>query len=351
MATKPSRHAVVSLLAVLVGSSCPASAEVTFEWVAVGNAGNGADPLNSGSVPGIGSVTYNYRIAKHEVTHEQYAEFLNAVAATDTNSLYAGFMQGGSGGILQSGSPGSFTYSTRPNMSNKPVNWVSFFDAMRFVNWLHNGQPTGLQDSTTTENGVYTISDGVSEARAAAARFFIPTENEWYKAAYHQPLNEGGDTDDYWLYATRSNSLPTIATANSVGDISNPGANVANHTFGADWNGENQNVTTVGSAGALSDSFHGTADQSGNIWEFTETLGNDPCRHTRGGSFSHVGTAMQSSLYNCADPTFAVHYLGFRVASPASVGDIPTVSTWGLIVLTLAIAVAGTSVLRRARVG
>jgi hypothetical protein len=34
-----------------------------------------------------------------------------------------------------------------------PVNRVSFYDALRFANWRHNGEPTGEQDNTTTEDG------------------------------------------------------------------------------------------------------------------------------------------------------------------------------------------------------
>ena len=154
-------------------------------------------------------------------------------------------------------------------MGNKPVNFVSFFDSMRFVNWLENGQPTG---GSGTESGVYTIGNGLNETRAPGATFFIPSEDEWYKAAYHQPAVQGGDTDDYWLYPTASNSVPTVATANSVGDINNPGANVANYGSGADWNGQDGNVTTVGSAGPLSASFYGTFDQGGNVREWNEAV-------------------------------------------------------------------------------
>jgi hypothetical protein len=55
------------------------------------------------------------------------------------------------------------------------------------------------------------------------ATFFIPSEDEWYKGAYHQPSAQGGDTNDYWLYPTASNSVPTIATANATGDNRQPG--------------------------------------------------------------------------------------------------------------------------------
>ena len=79
---------IVAAMAAMVCITNPASAEVTFAWATVGNPANAEDPLNAGDIPGIGSVNNRYRIAKHEVTNDQYAEFLNAVAGTDTNGLY-----------------------------------------------------------------------------------------------------------------------------------------------------------------------------------------------------------------------------------------------------------------------
>ena len=58
----------------------PAPPPVAFDWARVRNAGNAADPLNEGDIPGIGSVAYEYRIARHKVTNAQYAQFRNAVA-------------------------------------------------------------------------------------------------------------------------------------------------------------------------------------------------------------------------------------------------------------------------------
>ena len=115
----------------------------------------------------------------------------------------------------------------------------------------------------------------------------------------------------------RSNSAPTIATANSVGDISNPGTNVANYNCGADWNGQNGNVTTVGSAGPLSQSFYGTSDQGGNVYEWNELRGG-----LRGGSAQTVETDMRSTYYAGFDPSFGdVNRIGFRVASVPMSGD------------------------------
>jgi len=114
MAKKLSIHMAAGLCALMFCISSPASAEVTFEWAIIGYPGNAADPLNSGSIPGIGSVDDVFRIAKHEVTNDQYAEFLNAVAATDTNGLYSASMGSDArGGITQSGVSGSFTYAVK----------------------------------------------------------------------------------------------------------------------------------------------------------------------------------------------------------------------------------------------
>ena len=163
------------------------------------------------------------------------------MAGTDSHLLYNSNMGSDArGGIFQSGSIGSFTYGVKTNMGNKPINFVSFWDATRFTNWLHNGQTSGAQDNTTTEDGAYFLNgatnpNNVLILREPHATWFLPTEDQWYKAAFHQPAGEGGDSDDYWLYPTASNSEPTVATANGVGDISNSGANIANYIFGTDW--------------------------------------------------------------------------------------------------------------------
>ncbi len=110
---------------------------------------------------GYGSVDYTYRISKYEVTNAQYAEFLNAVASTDSYGLYDTDMGSPEpwewGGITRSGSSGSYTYSAIGGREDMPVNHVSWYDSLRFANWLHNGQPTGAQDNSTTEDGAYTI--------------------------------------------------------------------------------------------------------------------------------------------------------------------------------------------------
>src|SRR5262249_42023566 len=132
--------------------NAPASA-VTIDWTPIGNPSNVCDTQPQGC---FGSVGYAYQMGTYEVTNAQYAEFLNAVAATDTNGLYNSFMGDvvAYGGITRNGlTQGSYTYTAMAGRQNMPVNYVSFYDALRFANWLQNGQPTGAQNSSTTEDG------------------------------------------------------------------------------------------------------------------------------------------------------------------------------------------------------
>ena len=128
---------------------------MTIDREKVGNTGNTGESLTAGGNIGtrdFGAVSYEYYIGTYEVTNDQYAEFLNAVTTNDNDILYNTNMNSNArGGITRSGSAGSYTYAVKPNMGDKPVNYVFPSDAARFANWMHNGQPTtGVQDSTTT---------------------------------------------------------------------------------------------------------------------------------------------------------------------------------------------------------
>ena len=186
-------------------------------WVTVGNPGNANDTT------GYGAVNYEYQIGKYDVTIGQYTAFLNAVATTDTYSLYNTSMATdlNVAGISRTGSSGSYTYSVINNggdSSNRPITYVSWWDAARFSNWMANGQPTGAQSSTTTENGAYNVNGATSGSApgrntvnpntSAAPTFYIPTENEWYKAAYYSPVKGGVGSPGYYAYATQSDTAP-----------------------------------------------------------------------------------------------------------------------------------------------
>jgi hypothetical protein len=126
----------VKAIAVIFGFclSTAVNATVAFDWAVVGNPGNGGDVQPQGV---FGAVNKEFRISKYAVTNIQYAEFLNAIASTDTYELYNPAMsRNANGGITRSGVSGSFQYDVKPGQANNPVTYVSFFDAMRFVNWL-----------------------------------------------------------------------------------------------------------------------------------------------------------------------------------------------------------------------
>lgn len=280
------------------------------ELAFVGNAGNGPDQFSPGfytESDGLGAVPYDFLIAKHEVTNAEYTEYLNAVAASDPNGVFNTLMQTDPrGGIVQEGMDGSFTYSTKTNMGDKPVGWVSFFDACRFCNWIHNGKPTGAQGNSTTEDGAYTLTtDSMnlnSVFRNPGAKCFIPSENEWHKAAFHEPgsgwiILSGpnyGSPSNYWLYATRHNEIPSDAVADATGNIvTSPPfdvSNIGNHNKGADWNGLDGNLTTVGSGGPGNTTFYGALDMDGNVHEWTESGIGQGYRVYRGGSWAGGGS-------------------------------------------------------------
>jgi formylglycine-generating enzyme required for sulfatase activity len=229
-------------------------------------------------------VAYAYQIGKYEVTNAQYGAFLNAAAKTDNYALYNSNMS--SLGISRSGSSGSYTYSVTTALANRPVVYVSWFDAARMANWMVNGQGNG-----STETGAYTLNgatSGVSFTKNAGAQVYIPTENEWYKAAYYNAANTS-----YSLYPNGQNTITTADANynNSVGSTTNVG------TYSSD------------------PSSYGTFDQGGNVWEWNDAVISGSSRGLRGGSFNNNESNLRASYLVNYDPTFENNRVGFRVAS------------------------------------
>jgi formylglycine-generating enzyme required for sulfatase activity len=192
------------LLLAAVACLLPASAFAgPIQWVIVGDPGNMADTAPSG----YGAVATSFQIMKYEFTNQQYTDFLNSVDrnGTNPNSVYNAEMGSGArGGIsLTSGAASGSKYAVKTNMGDKPVNFVSWFDAARVSNWLMNGATS----SSSTETGAYTLvggqTTGIAPAVNSGATFYIPTEDQWYKAAYYKG---GGTNAGYWNYATQSDT-------------------------------------------------------------------------------------------------------------------------------------------------
>ncbi len=302
-----------------VGISLPSanSAPVTpallaMSMVTVGNVGNTADTTS------YGAVSYSYQIGAYDVTGSQYTAFLNAVGSTDTYGLYNASMgtdpnSYGVAQISRSGTAGTYTYAVMNSTGNRPISYVGWWEGVRFANWMSNGQPSGAQTSTTTENGAYNVN-GATSGNAVAANatnpntglaptFRMPLENEWYKAAYYSPNYGGAGVGGYYAYATQSNSSP----GSTIGSSANQ-ANYAN-TFG--------HATDVGSFSG-SGSFYGTFDQSGNVYQWNDLNGTaGSFRGLRGGSWYDDSFYVSSSnrdFYGA--PSFEYDGVGFRLASP-----------------------------------
>ncbi len=300
----------------LTGQTATAT-PITIDTVPVGNAGNAGEAQPQGTFGGVG---YDYRIGKYEVTNEQYAAYLNEKAklagggagTLDPLGLYSTYM-GSSvhGGITRSGGGTDATfdpyvYTVKSNMGNKPVNFVNWYDAIRFTNWLHNDQGSG-----DTESGAYTLEGGTpiptngnSVVRNPGATWWLPNQDEWYKAAYHK---NDGPTANYFDYPTSSDSAPTAS-------LPPGGTNAANY-------GGISNVGTVTDVGAYVDSPspYGTFDQGGNIEEWLESLVGTSSRAFRGASFNAgFAFSLGASGHGSTDPSFetiASFGAGFRVAT------------------------------------
>jgi len=295
-----------------------------IEALPVGNPGNPGDTrYPDGEVASFGGVSYTYYIGKYEVTAGQYTAFLNAVAATDTYGLYNRDMwvNARSCRIDRAGAPGSYTYSVAPEWADRPVNWVSWGDAARFANWLHNGQPNGAQDLSATEDGSYYLNGATSYATLMAvvrepdATWVIPSEDEWYKAAYHE---YDGVTGNYFDYPTSSDSIPSNELVNpDPGNHANfcqPDYTIGNPYYRTEV-GEFEN----------SASPYGTFDQGGNIYEWNETVWHGAYRVLRGGSFdSDFDNLHAATRSGDNSPTDEFDNIGFRVAEvPRNpVGDL-----------------------------
>jgi formylglycine-generating enzyme required for sulfatase activity len=300
---------------------------VTIATVPVGNAGNPGDPQ-----PGSeGSVAYSFEIGKFEVTNAEYAEFLNAVADADPLALYNTQMSTSPlGGIARSGLTGSYAYSVKSGMANMPVVFVGWYDAIRFANWLHNGQG----GPSTTEVGAYTLLGGTRVptnprgiTRNPSALWWLPDQNEWYKAAYHK---NNGPTNQYWDYPTSTDTIPDSDQPPGT-DAPNP-SNTANFLRNDQTaNGYNDGYAVTGSSSlsvsrnyltevgayTFSSSPYGTFDQGGNVLEWNETLRSttSATRGLRGGSWENSASCMEADCETIVGETEESDGIGFRVAT------------------------------------
>jgi formylglycine-generating enzyme required for sulfatase activity len=273
---------------------------VTIDWSPVGNAGNANDPATGNQ---YGAVGHNFNMGTYEVTNSQYAEFLNTKDPSGANALglWNSDMEDATyGGIsFNGGNSAGSKYVLTVGRQDHPVNTVSWYDTIRFANWLNNGQgPAG-----DTETGAYTLlggtptpSNGNSITRNPGATVFLPNDSEWYKAAYYN-----GDTDTYFAYPTSDDTAPTAS-----GPTATPNS--------ANYEDVVGNFTDVGAYSGTT-SPYGAFDMAGNAVEWNETVISVTDRILRGGSIGSGFGALHSVSYITGDPAQGFVDFGFRVAS------------------------------------
>ena len=259
--------------------------ELTF--VTIGDEGNAVDTT------GFGDVSYAYDISKFEITEGNIAEY-NADPANNLQPI---------------------TLTSPLRGTNKPATDITWNECARYVNWLNERegiQPaynfTAPGSSTNIEvwtSGEAWQTDGENLFRHKDAKYFIPNENEWYKAAYYK---SGGTNAGYWLYPTGSDTAPTAVTSGTVDDTAVYVGGVVTPLSPAD----------VTEAGGLSP--YGTMGQGGNVYEHTENTfdgANDNVllnRVYRGGSSGTLANTLVNTSRAFAGANIGSPSKGLRVA-------------------------------------
>jgi len=254
------------------------------------------DPGNTTDTTSFGDVSYAYQIGKY------------AIRETDIDAYNA---DPANAGTLQ------ITLTERGD--DKPATNVSWNEAARYVNWLNTreGEQGAYKFTTNGVNDDIALwssaeawqTDGENLFRHKDAKYFLPSEDEWYKAAYYK---SGGTNAGYWLYPTGSDTDPVPTAGSTI-----TGEAVYNQTTG-------QGPADVDNAGGLSP--YGTMGQGGNTYEWCESAfdgTNDSTtesRAARGGDWDDGAVSvppaqnLQSGVRAQYPPGGESTSIGFRVA-------------------------------------
>jgi sulfatase modifying factor 1 len=326
-------------LSALLFSVAAHAEPITYDMVTVGNPGNANDTGGTNN----GAVAYSYQIGKYDVTIGQYTAFLNAADpnGTNPNGIYNASMGTDlniAGISYTAGASAGAKYSPIGSDA-RPITFVSWFDAARFANWMTNGQGSG-----STETGAYTLNGATSGNAVVAnpgAAFRLPTNNEWYKAAYYDQTLNGG-TGGYYAYATQSNTAPDNVVGSAANQANYRRANVFSVTQLSGYSSDQNYLSDVG-AFSGSGSFYGTYDQSGNVVQWNDLDGTaGSIRGVRGGNWNNSDPVFLSSSFSSVlGPAGEGSNTAFRLVSPVAV---PEPSTYAMALAGLA---CGGYVIRR----
>lgn len=252
-----------------------------IEFVPIGNPD---DPDDNTGVPNpAGKVEYAFRMGKYEISEDMIDK---------ANAL---------GGL-------GITHDDRG--ANKPATSVTWFEAATFVNWLNTS--TGHMPAYKFVGGTFELWQ-VSELgfnlsnpfRNSQAFYFLPSADEWYKAAYYDPT-----AGVYYDYPTGSDIEPD--GIDFFGDTS------FDAVFVEDDSAANSQPNDVTDVGLLSP--YGTGGQGGNAYEWEETevdlVNDDPtaARGGRGGHWALSSDALRAINRYFGEPSHGYGPWGFRVA-------------------------------------
>ncbi len=258
--------------------SAPPAATADAPFVTVDQPDNAPDRDHHGQGQ-YGAVPVSFEIGTREVSHIAYARFLNAVAKQDPGALYHPAMAKGTGCIRREEAASGFQYSILQGEAPTPVTHVDWYDAVRYCNWVHNGRPVGPQDSTSTEDGAYSLAHAdEAVVRKRGAKCFLPSEDEWYKSAYYDA--DSDKRGHYRHFSERGSDRPLLRRPRP------------------------ERVSPLGMAGF--------ADQ---IWEWTETPVGTLHRGLRSGAW-FLGNNRQAAGRFYSNPEMEYPSIGFRVARP-----------------------------------
>ena len=266
----------------------------TLNFVQISQTNNATDPTTTNK---YGAVPYEYRAS------------VNEISQNDITKATAGGLSNVTAGVY---------------LGDKPAANISWYEAAAFVNWLNTSSGKTAAYSLTFSNTQWSMAlqsssnawtaGGTNLYRNKDAYYFLPSENEWYKAAYY---NRTGT--NYFLYPMTSTNVPT-----PVASGTNANTAVYNQTG-------LQGPAAVNLAGGLS--TYGTMGQAANMWEWMETAADgtnttsDENRNLRGGTFALTADPMRSVEFRSFGPASDNVTFGFRVAS------VPEPSTYALLLL------------------
>ncbi len=245
-------------------------------YVTIGDAGNDADTT------GYGAVSYTYKISDVEVSSAEFSES----GAGDGNEGDAD--------------------------DNTPAHNVTLYEAMKYCNWLTSGNVNN--GAYIFNAGTYQSTDRASALSSYGTLYALPTEDEWYKAAYYDASGSGG----YSLYADGTDTLPldTVSSDNT----------------GWNYIGDNTAQIPAWNVGSSMQEQNGTYDMMGNVYEWME----DSSGVRRGGAYSKDGAPLASSNRSSYSPTTESWAVGLRtvqiVPEPATGSLVALVGLFGFLI-------------------